>query len=113
MKIDRHPTEIALKPCPFCGGVPYSEASVCDYIIVCRPCGLKMRRNSEHRPEAVVAWNRRVPDPAVLALTEERDALRAALHQYGEHDAECNYHPIVPNNCDCGLNAALRGKEGT
>lgn len=116
----------ALAPCPFCGGIPYGEASVYDYTIVCRPCSLKMRRNSEHRANVEAAWNRRVPDPAVLALTEERDRLRAALTDLYETrsaaadiedgmnvirctDAEWDAHVAACRKA----HAALRGKEGT
>lgn len=59
-----------LKACPFCGAEVSGEASVCDYIVLCRPCGVKMRRNSEHSPVAIAAWNRRAPSPAVRALVE-------------------------------------------
>lgn len=57
-----------LRPCPICHKPVEGEASVCDYIILCRPCGLRMRRNSEHRNVAVAVWNRRTPSTAVLNL---------------------------------------------
>lgn len=52
-------------------------------------------------------------DPAwVIALVEERDALRArvrelegALEKYGEHEVSCEFYD--GNACDCGLESAL------
>lgn len=47
----------------------------------------------------------------VIALTAERDALRAALSRYGRHDSSCPLHdwPNLPGDprCTCGFSAAF------
>lgn len=53
---------------------------------------------------------------AVIERGEEIERLRAALEKYGEHGSRCAYHAGTydePRYCDCGLDAALRGKETT
>ena len=53
-------TEIELKPCPFCGGLPfiYSEDGE-DYQVVCDNCDGTIDRTSDNKKEAVKAWNSR------------------------------------------------------
>jgi hypothetical protein len=55
------------------------------------------------------------PD-VILALLAERDALRAALREYGWHAATCPQYPTYTeparySPCDCGYDAAIAGEE--
>lgn len=116
MTTDQDPA--ALAPCPFCGSKHVRASRYGE--VLC------MEGDCDARQDSVDAWNRRVPDPAVLALTEERDALRAALSElYATRsvaadiedgmnvvrctDAEWDAHVAACRKA----RAALRGKEGT
>ena len=72
-----------LKPCPFCGGgnmrIDIGLAEFVDGEVTCLDCGGNVG-NHPNRAEAVAAWNRRTPDPAVLTLVEAARGLMSALH---------------------------------
>lgn len=54
----------ALKPCPFCGG----EADFDSVWLFCVKCGVGYE--GDDKPKLRKAWNRRAPDPALLARLE-------------------------------------------
>lgn len=53
-----------LKPCPFCGGLPYPETTVCDNSVRCTICGARIIRLNDNncaiqKPSAIDTWNTR------------------------------------------------------
>jgi len=58
-----------------------------------------------HDKEAMYEYREAVEDPdVVLALLDERDALRAGLRRFGVHAELCQWM-ISGRPCDCGLRA--------
>lgn len=67
-----------LLACPGCGSpANVSEAIRVGYIRCDKPCGFEVRAATE--AEAITAWNKRAPDPALEALAAENGALIALL----------------------------------
>jgi hypothetical protein len=64
-----------------------------------------------------VGWARRrppalcphgvLPDACVECLRGERDTLRTALRDYGQHRIGCGMEALGPSGCTCGFGAAL------
>lgn len=59
---------IDLKPCPFCGGLPHPETTVCDNSVRCTICGARIIRFNDNncaiqKPSAVDMWNTRATTP--------------------------------------------------
>lgn len=79
---DAQPDVAELRACPFCGGGDLTFWQPCSgggYGVLCRSCHTTMDARVETQSEAIAAWNRRAPDPAIDALRAERDALRASV----------------------------------
>lgn len=73
--------EVALKPCPLCGGKaeydtePLPRPDV--FAIYCEDCGFGIDHGSSVRADLVTAWNTRAPSP-------EAEAMAEALEQAGK-----------------------------
>lgn len=57
-----------LKPCPFCGGLPYQEKTLCDFTIRCTICGATVSTKNDNncaivKPSAADLWNTRASTP--------------------------------------------------
>ena len=59
-----------LKPCPFCGGIPFMNEDLrFGYQIRCSKC-LSMTRRFEFKKDAVNLWNKRRKDRPSMTLEE-------------------------------------------
>jgi Lar family restriction alleviation protein len=87
-----------LKPCPFCGGEASASGTItytkCHkawrndgtqilnaHYVNCPRCGIDNKQVFGHQTQAkaIAAWNRRAPDPALIAeaVAREREAIAA------------------------------------
>jgi hypothetical protein len=97
----------ALKPCPFCGGVPelndYTTAPAAAWVLVHRGKGCFVSpvvKNFPTREAAIAAWNRRA------APTEAKQVSRNAEDPcYGEHQPGCDC--IIPDQVAAPVPAYL------
>lgn len=98
-----------LKPCPFCGGEAKVLSGVPDGVFVQHICGWEgfasemfgYRCSTE--AEAIVAWNRRSPDPALVkALEAASHALRSYQHGNASHELAQE----IADHCDAILTKA-------
>ena len=71
-----------LKPCPFCGGEPFSFEDYghsTAWEVGCSNSQCRVEPNvwEKTRDEALASWNTRTPDTGIEALTEQLEAARA------------------------------------
>lgn len=59
-----------LKPCPFCGGIPFMNEDIrFGYQIRCSKC-LSMTRRFEFKKDAIILWNNRRNGKPLFTLEE-------------------------------------------
>jgi Lar family restriction alleviation protein len=86
-----------LKPCPFCGGeaVYYIDHTTeCCDSVYCQTCGAAVSDFDLEGPQGscVELWNRRAPDPALIAeaVAREREEIATMIetHIYSTNNGE-------------------------
>lgn len=60
-----------LLPCPFCGGQASFTPTCYIDVVQCRVCGAQGMATMGQHEAAIVAWNRRITPPAVVAALVE------------------------------------------
>jgi len=75
-----------LKPCPFCGGHPIEQVTICDSVIRCS-CDARIIKSNPNSgttttSEHIRAWNTRIDAPTV-----EPKAVDGAMAQPSHHAA--------------------------
>lgn len=75
-----------LLPCPFCGGEAElaGDRETNEHIVFCKPCGAQEAYHKT-KAEAIIAWNRRAPDPRLAEADKLLERAEKALWHYSGH----------------------------